>query len=456
MSAPPKHFDEARSAAITAMVDILATHPQQITSAVIVDDLFGRVSIHLWLSSKQHKAEVLAIIDKHLASACDQFWTKQICCSTESDPSKDPNLLMQLAWAEGSPVAGNQRLRLNDRVRHHSAWFLPADQTGPIWSRAAGPPVVVFHAFKGGAGRTTLLASYALARARRGDHVIVVDMDLDAPGIGTLLAADADGTLAHWGTVDYLLECPKTGALDDYFHVCGQHEVMGSGRIEVFPTGRLNDDYLPKLARIDLDSTTQVEQHPFGLLLESIRERRPDVILVDGRAGLSSSAGLLLSGIAHLHILIATASQQSVQGLERVVRHLGHSQAEQGRRQGECLVVQALVPENADAADAAQSHFNQHLEEIFRNGYYAVKPADDYANWSLDDWDNRTAPHVPVPISYRARLAHYSALSQIIELLVTDLEYTNFHSRLDERLETKPDEADTDEPGLVAKENSNG
>jgi cellulose biosynthesis protein BcsQ len=445
MAAPPKHFDEARSAAIAAMAAILTTHAQQITSAVIVDDLFGRVSIHLWIASKQHKVEVLKVIDEHLTPACGQFWTKQINCSTESEPSKDPNPLMQLAWAEGSPVAGNGRLRLNDRVRHHSAWFLPVDQTGPIWSRADGPPVVVFHAFKGGAGRTTLLASYALARARRGDRVVVIDMDLDAPGVGTLLAADSDGTLARWGSVDYLLECPKAPALDDYFHVCDHAAVMGPGRIEVFPTGQLNDDYLPKLARVDLDSTTQVEQHPFGLLLEAIRERQPDVILVDGRAGLSSSAGLLLSGIAHLHVLIATASQQSVQGLERVIRHLGHAQAEQGRRQGECVVVQALVPEHADSADVAQSDFRRRLEDIFRDGYYAKEPSEDYGNWSLEDWENQLAPHVPVPISYRARLAHFSALTQVVELLVTDMEYLQFHRRLDERLRTGSDEPETDD-----------
>ena len=73
------------------------------------------------------------------------------------------------------------------------------------------------------------------------------------------------------------------------------------------------------------------------------------------RAGLSPGAGLLLSGIAHLHVLVATSKVQSLRGLERVVRHLGFEQARRDLPQRECIVVQALVPDNAEASRSGRA-----------------------------------------------------------------------------------------------------
>jgi len=91
---------------------------------------------------------------------------------------------------------------------------------------------VAFYSFKGGVGRSTALAAFAIHRAREGERVAVIDADLDAPGIGTLLAADAEGTTARWGVADYLLE-RAIGPVDlrDYYHACCCEEITGKGEI---------------------------------------------------------------------------------------------------------------------------------------------------------------------------------------------------------------------------------
>jgi len=302
----------------------------------------------------------------------------------------------------------------------------------------------VFHGFKGGVGRTTLLASYALACTRRGEHVAVVDVDLDAPGIGALLVPDAEGaSAARWGTVDYLLESLAPFPTSDYLHVVAREGLTGEGRIDVMPAGRLNDSYLPKLARIDLEVHGAIENHPLGKLLFALRERTPKRIFLDGRAGLSPAAGLLLSGFAHLHVLIGTSNPQSLSGLERVVRHLGYESARQGLPQLECLVVQALVPEVTDAAKVARSAFAGRVEEIFRDGYYAQAPAEDDSIWSVEDMSSSFAPHVPVPISYRAKLAHFSTIDDVADILTSDAEFAALHARIDEQVgQSEPETED--------------
>ena len=52
-------------------------------------------------------------------------------------------------------------------------------------------------------GRTTTLASVALQLARKGKNVIMVDTDIEAPGLATLFL---DEELIENGVLDYLLE----------------------------------------------------------------------------------------------------------------------------------------------------------------------------------------------------------------------------------------------------------
>jgi MinD-like ATPase involved in chromosome partitioning or flagellar assembly len=431
---PAKHLDEARQGAVDAMTQIMVTN-SGISAAAIIDDLFGRISVVLWFAAHREEQQVLARTRSILARMCGQYWTDDITVADVADPTLDQDVLRRTVWDEGVAVAANDRLRLNDRHRNHAGWFVGAETSEQLWSLDEGPPIVVFHGFKGGVGRTTLLASYAIACARRAERVTVVDMDLDAPGIGPLLPADVDGTIARWGIVDFFLEAGQQLPLDDYFHVCSSGKISDTGRLEVFPAGSLDDAYLSKLARVDLNVRDHVRSHPLGRLLQRIRsERLPDVILLDGRAGLSPAAGLLLSGIAHLHVLVSTSNPGSLKGLERVVRHLGFEQARRELPQRECIVVQAHVPDSTEVAKAARDYFASRIEDIFRNGYYSQQSTEDDRTWSLDDLESEVAPHAPISISYRGRLAHFSAIDEISEILVSDPEYTTLHQRIDERL----------------------
>jgi len=67
---------------------------------------------------------------------------------------------------------------------------------GQDWLQTPAPsvappaaPRIVFASLKGGVGRSTALAVVAANLARCGRKVLVVDLDLEAPGIGTMLLA---------------------------------------------------------------------------------------------------------------------------------------------------------------------------------------------------------------------------------------------------------------------------
>jgi MinD-like ATPase involved in chromosome partitioning or flagellar assembly len=439
------HLDEAREAACSALLRFVEAQPL-VERAVLVDDLYGRIHVAVWLSDPAATPPIGQELGALLRGAAGSYWSGDQWIVTPLTPAEE-RPLYEAAWIEGVSVDGAERVRLNDRHRNRTAWFLPTDRSSIAWARSDGPPIVAFHSFKGGVGRTTALASYAIARARRGHRVAVIDMDLDAPGVGRLLDSDGDGGTARWGVVDFLLEAARELPLTDYRHVCARENVTGTGAIDVFPAGSLDDAYLTKLARVDLDVQASTTGHPLLKLLRRIRqEGRPDVILIDGRAGLSPAAGLLLSGFAHLHVLFATTNPQSILGLERVVRHLGFEQARRGSEQHECIVVQAMVPDNTEVGGIAEADFAERVEDIFRRGYYARESDDEDRLWSLQDIESSLAPHVPVPIRYRERLAFFRQIEQVATDLVTERGYAELAERIDVRLSMPSEEVSDGRP----------
>jgi len=305
------------------------------------------------------------------------------------------------------------------RDHARTGWLI--DEPAPLWAAPeAGPPIIVFYSFKGGLGCSTCLASFAIQRARAGDRVVVLDLNLDSPGIGSVLAADPHGPTSPLGIVDFLVEQAQGAApLANYFHRCAR--VAGSGELLVFPAGRLDEAYADKLARVDMGGVETVAKSALGALLARVRnELKPQWILLDAPAGLSDMAGRLLSGFAHLHVLLGTTQEQSWQGLNRVLDRLGKARVERGLPQHEVVLVQAMAPVGAMAGRLGRKAFAGRAEREFDDRYYASEDGDDeWANglWTVNDRDSSSAPHVPVPIGYEQKLADFADIAAVVELL---------------------------------------
>ena len=441
-----KHHDEARTDAIKALVSWLAD--SQSTKAVLIDDLYGKYRVIIWpglLPSKQAVDAVAGI----LATAAGTYWSGQIWVVTP-ETSKLDQRVYDGAWTEGHAHSTEPRLRIVDRVRSRTAWF--GELSEPPWkvrspSGDEGPPIVVFYSFKGGVGRTTALASFAIQRARVGERVVVIDGDLDAPGIGPLMnsatrvfaasgepafdepvgdpASDAS-SLPRWGVVDYLLEAPTSNDADlsDYYQgVRDEPIVPGSGEIVVFPAGRIDNNYLAKLARLDFDPARKGGTTLWTQLLQRIRhELKPHWILLDSRAGLGESAGLLLGGMAHLHVLLGTSSEQSWQGIRLILDRIGSGRVLASKPQAECILVQTMIPEIHEAAVDAKAVFLARAENEFENHYYAEE--EDDSTWCVRDMPAKDAPHQPVYLNYKQSLAHFRALENVLPDLLGE-QYQN-------------------------------
>lgn len=405
---PYLHFDEAKEAAISAARRWVGAQVPNVQAMLIVD-LFGKFRMTLWGVPDLDTSE----FEQELASCCGAWWVDELLRIEILD--KVTQRVYDDAWNSARIDDEEARLRIHDRHRSRTAWFAPP--INPPWNAPDdGPPVVVFYSFKGGLGRSTLLASFAIQRAQLGERVCVLDFDLDSPGAGRLLSADAEGRIASWGLIDYLLERPSNEVqLSDYYHRCDR--VAGSGEIVVFPAGRLDDHYADKLARVDLEEAPEAHESGLLKLLARVRdELRPHWILLDARTGISEPAGQLLSGIAHLHVLLGTTNDQSWQGLNRVLDRLGKNRVMLEHPQAEVLLVQAMVPAG-ETGKIAMERFAGRADQEFDERFYGSEEADPDRFWTVGDKESLDAPHHPLPIRYDSDLSDFDDVESVLETL---------------------------------------
>jgi MinD-like ATPase involved in chromosome partitioning or flagellar assembly len=459
------HIDEARRNAIKALSDILEGDGD-IEKAVLGQDIFGLLRVILWLSPGAAEAAIRARVAEALAPS-GHFWTGEIWVCSATTPRAD-ELVYAAAWEEGIKVPDVARLRIDERTRTRTAWLprfrVPIWRARPDWLAAKaeketdgtpsmGPPIVVFYSFKGGVGRTTTLAAFALQLAKEGKRVLVIDLDLDAPGVGSLLSRDSRGLgdippHTPRGVVDYLLEAPLGEVrLEDYTHRCRRESLLGEngGEIVVIPAGSVDENYLGKLSRLDLE--VRGEQHPLvELLVQARDEVEPDWILIDSRAGLSPAAGLLLDGIAHTHVLLGTNSVQSQLGLRLVIQNLGEERILRDLPQAKCVVVQAMVVDVVDVEKAARAQFQAWLETTMRDHYFVAadqEPEEDV--WSVRQIDEPESPSQSIAIPYSYRLAFFPSIDDVAKNLVAG-PYLELGARILGQFRFSPDSA-VDEGG---------
>ena len=125
-----------------------------------------------------------------------EFWSGRVIQG--QDRSHPDGAWQDAAWQQAALHESTKKLRILGRHLTKSGWFeAPAE---PPWKLRTEhePAIVLFYSFKGGVGRSTALAATALHLASNGDRVVVLDADLDAPGVASMLAGHG-GATAPWG-----------------------------------------------------------------------------------------------------------------------------------------------------------------------------------------------------------------------------------------------------------------
>ena len=194
---------------------------------------------------------------------------------------------------------------------------------------------VTFYSFKGGVGRTMALLNTAAILSRLGRRVLMVDFDLEAPGL-TLFQDRQRGEGAarkQLGLVDALadfLDTPETAPLADadpdrflstYVTTLdipeGGRGTIEGGQLDLLPTGRLDGNYGGRMHGLSFDDLFEggvgvpMFEHLKGLIRDSDRY---DYVLIDSRTGFSDEGSICTRYLADALIVVTGLNHQNLRG----------------------------------------------------------------------------------------------------------------------------------------------
>ena len=417
MTAKPVFFNDA----IEAVADLLANAPVPMgLRVVVIRDLRGCIRIAVDGKRKDH-AELVA----HLATGMPQLGafagdeTSAVLFSNDFfDPDTvfgNPDLLDLYLPGREQPI------RVLDRQIVGQDWLRPGVASGEAIPRLA------FFGLKGGVGRSTALAMLAYRLAQEGQRVLLVDFDLESPGLSSLLLPPE--RLADFGVVDWFIE-DAVGQGDRVLErmiSVSPLSAFTQGEMRVAAAMGLQERfYLAKLSRTYADSSRDGHLERFAqraqrLLAVLEDQEKPDVVLIDSRAGLNDLAAISIVSLATTALLFATDTAQSWEGYRLLFSHWqSHPDILRSVRD-RLQMVEALFPETDQAARI--KGFLEHSYSLFAATLYEEiapdQPLDpEVFNFDLND---QAAPHYPLRIKWNNRFHEFSPLT-LPDGILTDVD----------------------------------
>ncbi|WP_079433963.1 toll/interleukin-1 receptor domain-containing protein [Zoogloea sp. LCSB751] len=174
--------------------------------------------------------------------------------------------------------------------------------------------IITFYSYKGGVGRSFLLANVAALLARWGYRVLCIDWDLEAPGLGHYFRSWI--TSEKPGVVDLVTDFASNRNAPNWVQFLGRVQIPSfQAKFDFISAGTGGDQYLVRAQGIDWDSL--YGEHGFGEFLEGLRSTWKslyDFVLVDSRTGISDLAGICTIHLPDLLVFLFTANNQSLEG----------------------------------------------------------------------------------------------------------------------------------------------
>lgn len=292
-------------------------------------------------------------------------------------------------WKEKDGI----RFFVSERPIAKKAWIKKYEIQESVWPyeeaiECGGTKVVTFYSFKGGMGKTTALAAAAINLIRQGKNVMMVDMDIEAPGLASLFF---DENRIDRGVLDYLLEAEIMNAVDihDYVLDVADPALIEEhyGMLYLMPAGKVDEHYLQKLARIDYqDNRENHLRTSVETMLKRLRDGyRLDYLLIDARAGFHDLGGVAVSQLPHGAVLFGNRSRQSWDGIRQVLRSIAKSHA------SDFPVM--LVDSRCDKPTSP--YFAKEKNEFIKTSYTAFLDCFYDNEESIEGIDSEEAAHYP-------------------------------------------------------------
>ncbi|TAN66758.1 MAG: hypothetical protein EPN17_12955 [Methylobacter sp.] len=371
---------------------------------VLIRDLYGKIRLFLHSEqTPQHKAlaESLTALLGHFSYITDAVFIYEQDFFNSKTITDSPD-----------------KIRIPDTKQ--PIYLLDRQITGQDWLRQPiqeqHPPRATLFGIKGGVGRSTALAIWAWDLAKQGKKVLVVDLDLESPGIGQILLPQK--YLPDFGVIDWLVE-EAVGQADDHLLrdmvATSPLAETSEGVIRVVTTAGSNEqDYIAKLSRVYMDINQNGDTldfaHRLARLLQQLEaQEKPDIVLLDSRAGIHDIAAIAVNRLTDMAFLFAINTPQTWQAYRYLFSHWQKWNVNLTTFRENLKIVAGMVPELGREdyiSRCKEAAYNLFLETIYEQT--AAEELDTF-NFAADD---NSAPHFPLEVLWNITFQEFNPQSE--------------------------------------------
>lgn len=395
------HFDEIKNKALDLLTTFKIKNIDSTINYFVIRDVYGRISV--FIESPGIRSETIIEVRNTLEENIGVSWINKV-----EEVSKNSSIATQLLETTNK-VSNN--IHFGERHLTRLNWFREKSNKNKLQKAK----VVTFYSFKGGLGRTTSLVMSALQLARKGRTIVLVDFDLEAPGLSTLLPPENNET-PNYGLIDYLIESNiylKSSIeidINDYIYSFRDKQLIGNngGQVYILPASKLtiekSDDYLEKMGRVDFGTPNyQNINNPISQMLQQVTDRfKPDFILLDARTGINDVGGLTLTNFTDLACLLFYGNEQNIAGMKIVLPKVIDAEVP-------FLLINSPVP-------ITEEESKEELEFYLENSYNVLLESEYYSDYIPDLYDE-SADHYPINISYDSSAVLINSNNKLKRLL---------------------------------------
>lgn len=278
--------------------------------------------------------------------------------------------------------------------------------------------IYTFYSYKGGVGRSMALANVAELFYRAGLKVLMIDWDLEAPGLERFFPIDYEDFYTKSGLMDLILEYKRQMSEEDLSEMDESDELpfqkpqefffdiypdsISEGKLWLLSSGKRSKDNLKQYINnvnnfdwLDFYKTWEGERY-FNWLIGQFNAVA-DVIFIDSRSG-GNEVKICSYQFTDIIVMLTTASQQSLDGTLQIVQEFNRREVEKIR--GEHLNV-IVVPARVEYGES--NYLDSYQEEF-------IELFAKYTPQKLGSRPDRLwqlcIPYVP-KYAYKERLAIY-------------------------------------------------
>lgn len=196
---------------------------------------------------------------------------------------------------------------------------------------------ITFYSYKGGVGRSLLVANAAKYLSILGKNVFALDLDLEAPGLHYKFELDLSESpkAPDGGLIDILIEYLSQRSPPDNLasYVAQLDTAVNAGRIHLMWSGEAPlGQYWRKLAKVnwhELLYGSAQEGAAFFLELKKAIEiqYQPDFLLIDARTGVTEMGGIATTLLPDVVVALTLATREHLEGMRAVMHGILHSSA---------------------------------------------------------------------------------------------------------------------------------